>query len=154
MDAALKEVKGAMRLAGEDKLRQADLWNLLTFGQHMYEGMKSRHGIDLNTALLEREKKNMGTEHLGPEAGLSRLPWPGLPPGRCPTCSRVVAADGGQPGPGEHPWNRTSFARLFPHEDRYHAGGLFGFDPNHLGVATDPWNIPMRRGTTYRGWDI
>ncbi|KAG6368951.1 hypothetical protein INS49_003170 [Diaporthe citri] len=37
MDAALKEVKGAraLQLAREDKLRQADLWNLQTFGQHM-----------------------------------------------------------------------------------------------------------------------
>ncbi|KAK7723024.1 hypothetical protein SLS63_009052 [Diaporthe eres] len=151
MDAALKEVKGALRLAKEDKLRQADLWNLLTFGQQMYAGMKDNYGIDLNAALLEREKKNMGREHLEPEVGPSDLPWPRLPPRRCPTCSRVVSADEGRTT-WEHPWNRSSFTLLFPQEDRYDAGGLFGSSPSYSAIAHDPWNMPMRQGTIYRGW--
>ncbi|KAI7785022.1 hypothetical protein LA080_008421 [Diaporthe eres] len=151
MDAALKEVKGVLLLAKEDKLRQADLWNLLTFGQQMYAGMKENYGIDLNAALLEREKKNMGREHLEPEVGPLDLPWPRLPPRRCPACSRVVSADEGRTT-WEHPWNRSSFTRLFPQEDRYDAGGMFGSSPSYSAIAHDPWNIPMRQGTTCRGW--
>lgn len=151
MDAALKEVKRVLRLAKQDKLRQADLWDLVTFGQHMAAGMRQNYGIDLNTALLERERKNMGGECPEPEAGSLDLPWPKLPPRRCPTCSRVVAADE-ERTTWEHPWNRSSFTRLFPQEDRYDAGGVFGFSPGYSAIASDPWNIPMRQGTTYAGW--
>lgn len=156
MDAALKELKRVQLLAKQDKLRQADLWNLLTFGQHMSAGMKQKYDIDLNTALLGKEKINMGREYPEPEAVSLELPWPKLPPRRCPTCSRVVTADEEQ-ATWEHPWKRTSFARLFPLEDRYDAASVFGFLPNAYSptcsaIATDPWNIPMRQGTTYAGW--
>lgn len=151
MDAALKEVKGALRLAGEGKLRQSDLWSLLTFGQHMYAGMRDSYGIDLNSALLERERDNMGEARLSPVVGPAELPWPRLPPRRCPECSRVVAADA-EPVTSEHPWSRSSFARLYPQEDRYELGGIFGFTPHDPGRAPDPWNIPTRPGTIYSGW--
>lgn len=132
LDAALREVRGAMRLAGEGKLRQEDLWGLLTFGQHMYAGMRDAYGIELNSALLERERGSLGGAAVPPAtaAGTSAGPqWPAPAPRRCPTCLRAVAMDAESLGPsaqGNHPRNRSSFSRLFPHEGRPDAGGLYG----------------------------
>lgn len=160
MDAALREVQVALRLAGEGRLRQADLWDLLTFGQHMYAGMKEKHGIDLNSALLERERGNMGNAEKVASAvqvGSGDFPWPqSTPPRRCSACSRVVAADA-EPGTPGHPSNRSSFARLYPQEDRYDpaSGGLFGVAPHFSGIVRDAWDpyLDMRPGATYRGWN-
>lgn len=159
MDAALREIQVALRLAGEGRLRQADLWDLLTFGQHMYAGMKEKHGIDLNSALLDRERGNMGGEQQGATpavgGGSGEFPCPLPPPRRCSACSRVVAADA-EPGTTGHPSNRSSFTRLYPQEDRYESGGLFGLPPHLFGTAHDIWNpySPMRPGAPYRGWNM
>lgn len=107
LDAALREVRGAMRLAGEGKLRQEDLWALLTFGQHMYAGMRDAYGIELNSALLERERGSLGRADVSAPEGTSAGPR-------------------GPGDQGNHPWNRSSFSRLFPHEGRPDAGGLYG----------------------------
>lgn len=159
MDAALREVQVALRLAGEGRLRQADLWDLLTFGQHMYAGMKERHGIDLNSALLERERGNigdLGEQQAIPAVRSGEFPWLQSPPRRCSACSRVVAADAELGTPG-HPSNRSSFARLYPQEDRYDpaSGGMFGFAPHLSGIVRDAWDpyLSMRPGAPYRGWN-
>lgn len=158
MDAALREIQGALRLAGEGRLRQADLWDLLTFGQHMYAGLKEEHGIDLNSALLDRERGSMGGgEQQGatPAVGSGEFPCPLPPPRRCSACSRVVAADA-EPGTPGHPSSRSSFTRLYPQEDRHDPGGLFGFPPQLSGIAPEFWNpyLSMRPGAAYRGWNI
>lgn len=158
MDAALREVQVALRLAGEGRLRQADLWDLLTFGQHMYAGMKEKHGIDLNTALLDRERGNIGGEQQGttPAVGSVGFSCPLPPPRRCSACSRVVAADA-EPGTPGHPSSRSCFSRLYPQEDRYDpaSGGMFGFAPYCPGIVRDAWDpyLSMRPGPTYRGWN-
>lgn len=159
MDAALREVQVALRLAGEGRLRQADLWDLVTFGQHMYAGMKEKHGIDLNTALLDRERGSMGGgEQQGatPAVGSAGVPCPPLPPPRrCSACSRVVAADP-EPGTPGYSSNRSSFTRLYPQEDRYDTGGLFGLPPHLSGMAPDIWDpyLSMRPRATYRDWNV
>lgn len=157
LDAALREVRGAMRLAGEGRLRQEDLWCLLTFGQHMYAGMRDAYGIELNSALLERERGSLGGAAAPPAAAAGTsagAQWPAPAPRRCPTCLRAVAMDTESLGPsaqGNHPWNRASFSRLYPHEGQPDAGGLYGLaragtrKPDVNPFSTTP--VPPRRGT-------
>lgn len=127
LDAALTEIKGLKQLADRDKLKLVDLWELLTFGQHMYAGIKQEHGIDLNEALMKRERENMAKGlRPTPLHSLFSDTWPKPPPERCPTCSRAVAGEVGSV--------RTSFTRLYPHvydrlDDERPQGGWRGYGP-------------------------
>lgn len=101
----MEKIKSVLHRANEDKLSRADLWELLTFGQHMYAGMNERYNIDLNTALIERTVKNTakGLTVLGKP---QEFPWDLPEPQRCPTCERVVVQDLDPLSP-RRPWNRA-----------------------------------------------
>lgn len=88
----MEKIKSVLRRANEDKLSRADLWELLTFGQHMYAGMKQQYGIDLNTALVERTVKNTA-KGLTPLGQAEEFPWDIPAPRRCPACERVIVED-------------------------------------------------------------
>lgn len=104
MEVAMEKIKSVLRLANEDKLSRSDLWELLTFGQHMYAGMKQQYSIDLNTALVERTVNNTvkGLTLLGQP---KQFPWDLPDPRRCPTCERVLVEDLDPLSP-RRPWNR------------------------------------------------
>lgn len=99
----MEKLKGVLRRANEDKLSKADLWEFLTFGQHMYAGMKQQYDIDLNTALVERTVQNAakGLTHLGKR---DEFPWDLPAPRRCDSCSRVIVEDLDPLSP-RRPWN-------------------------------------------------
>lgn len=101
----MEKIKSVLHRANEDKLSRADLWELLTFGQHMYAGMNERYNIDLNTALIKRTVKNTakGLTLLGQP---QEFPWDLPEPDRCPTCERVVVQDLDPLSP-RRPWNRA-----------------------------------------------
>ena len=104
IEVAVEKLKSVLRRANEDKLSRADLWELLTFGQHMYAGMKQQYGIDLNMALVERTVQNT-VKGLTPLGQRDEFPWDIPAPRRCGACSRVIVEDLDPLSP-RRPWNR------------------------------------------------
>lgn len=110
-----------------------DLWEVLTFGQYMYAGMKEEYGIDLNKALVKRTEKNMATG-LTPLGEPDDFPYDIPAPKRCRACSRVVVEDLDPLSP-RRPWNYDfvdGWNRLT--EDPSAPTGIRGFGPVPAGI--------------------